>query len=66
MSLIDKLTVVSVVALLFGSPFAVLIQAKFESATYNKLTGAETTWWDALWVELRVNEAPKGVKEVAQ
>lgn len=31
-----------------------------ESRTYNKLTGAHTTWWDALWVELRVqNETEK-------
>jgi hypothetical protein len=29
-----------------------------ESKTYNKLTGANTTWWDALWVELRVMESP--------
>ncbi|HEX7784831.1 MAG TPA: hypothetical protein VF653_01295 [Methylomirabilota bacterium] len=25
-----------------------------ESKTYNRLTGANTTTWDALWVELRV------------
>ena len=38
---------------------AVFVQAKMESATFNKLTGAQTTWWDAMWVELRVMEAPK-------
>jgi len=27
-----------------------------ESATYNRLTGAHTTWWDAVWVELRVQD----------
>lgn len=27
----------------------------FESQTFNRLTGAETTWFDALWVELRVD-----------
>ena len=36
-----------------------LIPAYFESSTYNRLTGAETTWWDALWVELRVQESTK-------
>lgn len=28
--------------------------AKMKSDTYNRLTGANTTWWDAVWVELRV------------
>lgn len=27
-----------------------------ESSTYNKLTGAKTTTWDAMWVELRVQD----------
>lgn len=34
------------------------IQAYNESRTYNKLTGANTTTWDALWVELRVQDTP--------
>lgn len=33
-----------------------------ESATYNRLTGARTTTWDALWVELRVQDTPKESK----
>ena len=37
--------------------YAVTFQARMESATFNKLTGANTTWWDALWVELRVQES---------
>lgn len=32
------------------------IQSYNESKTYNKLTGADTTTWDALWVELRVQD----------
>jgi prepilin-type N-terminal cleavage/methylation domain-containing protein len=35
------------------------ISCYFESKTYNKLTGAETTWVDALFVELRVQSSPK-------
>lgn len=27
-----------------------------ESKAFNRLTGANTTWWDAMWVELRVQE----------
>lgn len=30
-----------------------------ESRTYNKLTGAHTTWFDAIWVELRVQDNPR-------
>lgn len=30
-----------------------------ESKTYNRLTGANTTTWDAMWVELRVQDAPR-------
>jgi len=29
-----------------------------ESATYNRLTGAHTTAWDAMWVELRIQDQP--------
>lgn len=35
-----------------------VLQPVFESRTYNKLTGAHTTWWDAMWVELRVQDTP--------
>lgn len=42
------------VAMLVG-----FVQAKMESNTYNRLTGAHTTWWDACWVELRVMDVPK-------
>lgn len=31
-----------------------IFSAQMESDTYNRLTHAQTTWWDALWVELRV------------
>lgn len=37
----------------------VWFQATNESATYNRLTGAHTTAWDALWVELRVQDTTK-------
>jgi hypothetical protein len=36
----------------------VTFQPVMESRTYNRLTGADTTWWDALWVELRVQDSP--------
>lgn len=33
-----------------------IFSASQESAVYNRLTGAHTTTWDALWVELRVQQ----------
>ncbi len=42
---------------LIAAGFAwLLFQPLMESRTYNKLTGANTTWWDAFWVELRVTD----------
>lgn len=35
-----------------------LWSASNESRTFNKLTGAQTTTWDALWTELRVQAPP--------
>lgn len=36
----------------------VLFVSFMESHTYNRLTGADTTWWDALCVDLRVVDTP--------
>ncbi len=33
--------------------------AYFEASTYNRLTGANVTTWDAVWVQLRVQSFPK-------
>lgn len=56
----EILSIIAIVAALHLLCFgAVAIAAKMESATYNKLTGAQTTWWDAMWVELRVEAAVK-------
>ena len=50
--------VTTVVAALIGTGVFAIMQPVMESKTYNKLTGARTTWWDALWVELRVQDQP--------
>lgn len=57
----NKLTVGELLVILFIVCLisAIPIQAYMESRTYNKLTGANTTWFDALWVELRVQDQPK-------
>jgi hypothetical protein len=36
-----------------------IFSASQESKTYNKLTGKNTTTWDAMWVELRVEDGVK-------
>lgn len=52
--------VVSVIAAFFvllGCFF--VFAAHKEAETYNRLTGAHVTTWDAMWVELRVQEGTR-------
>jgi hypothetical protein len=49
---------INLLLILFGSILLGIFSASMESKTYNKLTGANTTWFDALWVELRVEHNP--------
>jgi hypothetical protein len=49
---------VIVLALLVG-PSVWLVKSYHESQVYNELTGAETTMWDAMWVQLRVQAPPQ-------
>jgi hypothetical protein len=58
MTTIEKLQVAFIILALISIPLILAGAAYMESSTYNKLTGAETTWWDALWVELRVQDNP--------
>lgn len=39
----------------FLIPIVLLLPPYVESKIFNKLTGGNTTTWDALWVELRVD-----------
>lgn len=55
---LDFLPWIIVAATLVCSVGFFIFSAKMESETYNRLTGAHTTTWDALWVELRVQERP--------
>lgn len=54
-----KMIIGAIVALILLAIVGGFVQAKMESDTYNRLTGAHTTWWDACWVELRVMDAPR-------
>jgi hypothetical protein len=46
------------ILILAAIPLFFLWSAYNESRTYNRLTGAQTTTWDALFVELRVQDSP--------
>lgn len=48
MTTIEKIYIAFIVLALISIPLVTAGLAYMESSTYNKLTGAETTWWDAL------------------
>lgn len=51
-------------ALLALPVFVWLIPSYFEARTYSRLTGADVTMWDAMWVDLRVQESIPGDQHV--
>ena len=56
----NRLVVAGFIAL-FISPLALgVLVAKFEADSYRKFCDAEVTTWDALWLDLRIDEC-KGV-----
>lgn len=36
-----------------------VVKSHFEARAYNRITGAHVSTWDAMWVELRVQEGAK-------
>lgn len=36
-----------------------VVSSYFEAQSYNRLTGANVTTWDAMWIDLRVQAEPK-------
>ena len=51
---IKQESVAVAVMLFLALLFIWILPAKCEADAYNRLTGGNATWWDALWVELRV------------
>ena len=47
------LVIVGVVVLMLGG---VWYCASQEAAAYHRVTGKYVTWWDAVWLDLRVQE----------
>jgi Tfp pilus assembly major pilin PilA len=59
-TIIELLTVIFTIAAVCAG----LAQPYYESKAYNALTGANTTYWDAVWLELRVQDQPvKSIKD---
>lgn len=63
-SLIEILMALTVAVILLAIPGFHVFAVYQESRTYNRLTGAQTTTWDALWVELRVQDAPRSTDKL--
>lgn len=36
-----------------------IIEAHIQAKAYNRVTGANVSWWDALWLDLRVSDKSK-------
>lgn len=36
-----------------------VIGSSMEAGAYNRVTGSSVSTWDAMWIELRVQDAPK-------
>lgn len=43
----------------FVIPSFLLVPPYFEAQSYNRITGENVSYWDALWVELRVQSCDK-------
>ena len=59
MTLVEWLTIAAIAAIVLGAPASWVVKSYFEAQAYNRLTGAHATTWDAMWVELRVQDSPK-------
>lgn len=57
--MLEKLFYVAIGLLfLFGLVMGIL-QPKFEAEAYTRLTGKHVTYWDAVWLDLRIQERVK-------
>ena len=42
--------------MIFGIPTSVWIKSHFEAASYRKFCDTPVTTWDAIWLDLRIDE----------
>ena len=58
MTIVEWICVAGLIFCLLGGPAIWVLSSYNEAMVYNKLTGAHVTTWDAMWVELRIQEQP--------
>ena len=49
----------TIILLAMVPPIAWVFSSAMEARTYSRLTGKQVSTWDAMWVELRVQESAK-------
>lgn len=54
-----RIYLIAVAICLLPATGAWVMGSYFESSSYNRITGAKTTTWDAMFLQLRVTGAPK-------
>ena len=54
-----KIMVAMAAAFLLGIVGVWVFQSKMESSAFNSVTGKTVTTWQAMWIELRVQEQSK-------
>ena len=59
MKLGDLMVILIILIFVLGGPICWVTSSYFESQSYNRLTGAHTTTWDAMFLQLRVMEPVK-------
>jgi hypothetical protein len=52
-------TLIVIVILAVAVTVGVVLPAYFEAQAYERVTGKRVSTWDAIWLDLRVQEAPK-------
>lgn len=55
----EKLVLGFVLLIILMIPSSLLVPPYFETQSYNRITGENVSYWDALWVELRVQSCDK-------
>lgn len=58
-TVIEVLVVLAIIATVGTIIFGVILKPHFEARAYNRLTGANVSYWDAVWLDLRVIDSPQ-------
>ena len=56
---IENWPIVAFVVILAGLLILAVISPKMEAESYTRLTGKQVSYWDAVWLDLRIQEQVK-------